>query len=51
MKVPRRIGGLVRVRKDIATLKQRLQDAVAREAYEEAARLRDEIKKREQELS
>ena len=50
-KVPRRIGGLVRVRKDIATLIQRLQDAVAREAYEEAARLRDEIKKHEQELS
>lgn len=50
-KVPRRTGGLVRVRKELNTLKIRLQDAITREAYEEAARLRDEIHKREKELS
>ncbi len=49
-KVPRRTGGLVRVRKEVSTLRMRLQDAIAREAYEEAARLRDEIRRREQEL-
>ena len=49
-KVPRRTGGLGRVRKEIATLRARLQDAIAREVYEEAARLRDEIHQREKEL-
>lgn len=49
-KVPRRTGGLVRVRKEINTLKMRLQDAIAREAYEEAARIRDEIHKHEAQL-
>jgi protein arginine kinase activator len=49
-KVPRRTGGLVRVRKEVVLLRNRLQDAIAREAYEEAASLRDEIHLREQEL-
>lgn len=49
-KVPHRTGGLVLVRKEIATLKTRLQEAIAREAYEEAAQLRDEIHHREKEL-
>jgi len=49
-KVPRRTGGLVRVRKEIAALKARLQEAISREAYEEAAKLRDEIRQREKEL-
>ncbi|MGE5528549.1 MAG: UvrB/UvrC motif-containing protein [Patescibacteria group bacterium] len=49
-KVPKRTGGQVRVRKEIEDLKARLQEAVAREAYEEAAKLRDEIHGREREL-
>lgn len=49
-KVPRRTGGRVLVRKEIAALRARLQDAINREAYEEAARLRDEIHRREQDL-
>lgn len=49
-KVPLRTGGQVRVRKEIAGLKAQLQEAVQREAYEEAARLRDQIRQREEEL-
>ena len=49
-KVPRRTGGQVLVRKEIAALRSRLQETINREAYEEAARLRDEIHRREQEL-
>lgn len=49
-KVPRRTGGIVRVRKELDSLRQMLQEAVRREAYEEAARLRDEIHRREDEL-
>ncbi|MGE5599047.1 MAG: UvrB/UvrC motif-containing protein [Bacteroidota bacterium] len=49
-KVPRRTGGIVRLRKELDGLRQRLQEAVRQEAYEEAARLRDEIHRRESEL-
>lgn len=49
-KVPRRTGGLVRIRKEISSLKARLHEAISREAYEEAAKLRDEIRQREKEL-
>lgn len=49
-KVPRRTGGQVRARKEIEGLRARLQDAIRREAYEEAAKLRDEIRRREKEL-
>ena len=38
-------------RKELEALKTRLQDAIQREAYEEAAKLRDEIRRRERELS
>lgn len=50
-KVPRRAGVRVRARKEIETLRARLQEAIRREAYEEAARLRDEIRRREKELA
>lgn len=49
-KVPRRTGGKVRVRKEIEELRKKLQKAISREAYEEAARIRDEIKAKEKEL-
>ncbi|HHU51060.1 MAG TPA: hypothetical protein GXZ36_04525 [Firmicutes bacterium] len=49
-KVPRRTGGKVRVRKEIEELRKKLQQAISKEAYEEAARIRDEIKAKEKEL-
>ena len=49
-KVPRRIGGKVRIRKEIDQLREELKQAVNREDYESAVKLRDEIKSREQEL-
>ncbi|MDK2856257.1 MAG: protein arginine kinase activator [Bacillota bacterium] len=49
-KVPRRSGGALRVKHDLETLRRRLKEAVSREAFEEAARLRDEIRALEQKL-
>ncbi|HBG15947.1 MAG TPA: hypothetical protein DDW93_04130 [Firmicutes bacterium] len=50
-KVPKRTGGRVRVRKEIEELRSKLQEAIKREAYEEAAKLRDEIKEKEEKLN
>ncbi|MBO8158005.1 UvrB/UvrC motif-containing protein [Thermosyntropha sp.] len=49
-KVPRRGGGKVMLKKKIEELKNRLQRAVAREEYEKAAEIRDEIKRLEKEM-
>jgi protein arginine kinase activator len=49
-KVPIRTGGKVRLRKEIDDLKRQLQQAVAREDYETAARLRDEVRHRQEKL-
>src|SRR5690606_25622813 len=49
-KVPKRTGGKVRIKKEIEELRRKLQEAIAREAYEEAARLRDEIRAKEEKL-
>ena len=49
-KAPKRTGGRVRVRKEIEELRNQLKAAISREAYEEAARIRDEIKAKEKEL-
>lgn len=49
-KVPKRTGGKVRVRKDIESLRAKLQAAVREEDYETAAKLRDEIRGLEKEL-
>ena len=43
-KIPLRGGEKVLWRRQIEGLKQRLQEAVAREEYEEAAEIRDQIK-------
>lgn len=48
-KVPHRTGGIVRVRKEIDNLRQQLQRAIHSEEYENAARLRDEIRRLERE--
>ncbi len=46
-KLPRAHGPLAALRREIAQLKGLLEQAVAQESYEEAARLRDEIRLRE----
>lgn len=46
-KVPKRAGGRIRVKKEIELLRKKLQEAVQREAYEEAAKIRDEIRAKE----
>ncbi len=50
-KAPHNIGGRIRARKELETLRRRLKDAIKREAYEEAAQLRDQIKAKEAELN
>lgn len=46
-KVPRRSGGKFRMRKEIDGLREQLQKAIHDEEYENAARLRDEIRRLE----
>lgn len=43
-KIPLRSGGEIRLRQEIAELRQRLQKAVEQEAFEDAAVFRDKIK-------
>jgi protein arginine kinase activator len=50
-KLPRAHGPQAALRRDIAQLKLLLEQAVTMEGYEEAARLRDEIRSREQQFS
>jgi len=49
-KVPKRSGGGLRLRHEIEELRSRLQDAIAREEYEQAAELRDKIRMLEKQL-
>lgn len=49
-KIPKRGGGKVMLKKKIEELKSRLQKAVAREEYEKAAEIRDEIKRLERDM-
>ncbi|MEG6575374.1 UvrB/UvrC motif-containing protein [Caldibacillus debilis] len=49
-KIPKRAGGTVHLRKRIEALKERLQKLVEREEFEEAAKVRDEIKYYEKQL-
>lgn len=44
-KVPRRTGGIFRVKKEIDQLRNELQQAINNEEYEKAAILRDEIRR------
>ncbi len=43
-KIPKRAGGSYKIQKDIEKLKFQLKNAVEKEEYEEAARLRDKIR-------
>lgn len=46
-KVPKRTGGSIRLLKEIEQLKQKLQNAVQREEFEQAAQIRDQIRELE----
>lgn len=43
-KVPRRMGGAIRVKKELEELREQLNRAIRNERYEDAANLRDRIK-------
>lgn len=49
-KVPKRTGGLARKRRDMQNLRRQLEESIQNERYEDAARLRDQIKQMETEL-
>ncbi|NLW10364.1 MAG: hypothetical protein GX036_11000 [Firmicutes bacterium] len=49
-KAPKRTGGAIRVKKEIEQLRKKLKEAIQREAYEEAAKLRDEIRAKEKNM-
>lgn len=49
-KVPARTGGTLRLRRELANLREALARAVAAEDFERAAKLRDDIRKLEKEL-
>ncbi len=46
-KVPARAGGRIKVKRQIADLKQNLQQSIAQEEFEEAAQIRDQIRELE----
>ena len=50
-KIPRRSGGVLVVRHEIALLKEQLADAVQSEAYEKAAEYRDKIRALEKQIA
>ena len=49
-KVPQRTGGALAARQNIKKMKRQLETYIAREEYENAAKLRDEIRNLEREL-
>ena len=50
-KIPRRSGGTLELKQEIKRLRAELQEKVAQEEYEEAAKLRDKVRAMERELS
>lgn len=50
-KIPHRSGGELQVKQRISLLRKELQEHVAKEEYEQAARLRDQIKELEKNLA
>jgi protein arginine kinase activator len=49
-KVPQRTGGALAARQNIKKMKRQLEAYITKEEYENAARLRDEIRSLEREL-
>ncbi|KON85841.1 hypothetical protein AF332_02715 [Sporosarcina globispora] len=50
-KIPARIGGTIHLRRNMDELKNNLKDMIAKEEFERAAELRDEIRKLEKQLN
>lgn len=50
-KIPRRSGGTLELKQEIKRLRAELQEKVAQEEYEEAAKLRDKVRAMEKDLS
>ncbi|WP_369901513.1 UvrB/UvrC motif-containing protein [Bacillus manliponensis] len=50
-KIPKRIGGNIRLKKELHDLKQKLKQCIEQEAFEEAATVRDEMRHIETRLS
>lgn len=50
-KVPKRIGGNIHLKKELNQLKQNLQALIQKEEFEEAAKVRDQIRSLEKELN
>lgn len=50
-KIPKRIGGNIHLKKELDDLKQKLKRCIEQEAFEEAAKVRDEIRHIENRLS
>ncbi|WP_053361293.1 UvrB/UvrC motif-containing protein [Bacillus sp. FJAT-27251] len=50
-KVPQRIGGSIQLQRNIASLKNTLSEHIAREEFEKAVELRDQIRALEKELA
>ncbi|KRQ86080.1 UvrB/uvrC motif protein [Caloramator mitchellensis] len=49
-KVPKRTGGILKIKRDIEKLKEELKIAIMNEEYEKAAKIRDQIKELESKL-
>ncbi|SCZ05704.1 UvrB/UvrC motif-containing protein [Alkaliphilus peptidifermentans] len=50
-KVPKRTGGAIHLKRKVSQLKQKLQEAIAEEAFEKAVNYRDEIRALEEEIN
>ncbi|GLB61414.1 UvrB/UvrC motif-containing protein [Cytobacillus sp. NCCP-133] len=50
-KIPARIGGTIHLRRNIDEFKHKLKEMIAQEEFEQAAELRDEIRKLEKQLN
>jgi protein arginine kinase activator len=50
-KIPRRSGNMIKVKRDLQEMKQRLQQAIHNEEFELAAQLRDQIRELESKLN
>jgi protein arginine kinase activator len=50
-KVPVRVGGQIRTKRQIEDLKRHLQDSINQEEFEHAAQLRDQIRELERQIN
>lgn len=50
-RAPRRAAGILRLRRDLRRLREELQQAIAKEEYERAAQLRDQIRQLQEKVN